>query len=120
VITVIEMDHRLETTEVTSEIIDYIIEKIIRHIKPLKIILFGSFATGDQKKGSDLDLLIIVDGEERNVQIRRKIDDLTWGREFALDLLVRKPKEVEINLRAGNLFYTGEIFRKGRVLYENC
>jgi uncharacterized protein len=120
VIKVVEIDRKLETDELTPEVLDYIIEKIIKHIKPLKIVLFGSFARGEQKKGSDLDLLIIVNSnEERNIHIRRKIDDLMWGREFALDLLVRKPKEVEINLEAGNLFYTGEIFQKGRVLYEN-
>ena len=118
-IKVVEIDRKLETSILTPEIIDYIIEKIIKHIKPSKIILFGSFARDEQKESSDLDLLIIVNSTERTFEIKRKIDDLTWGREFALDLLVRKTKEVELNLEAGNLFYTGEIFQKGMVLYED-
>lgn len=37
---------------------------------------------------------------------------------IAVDLLVRKPKEVEWNFRAQNPFYLYHIFRDGKVLYE--
>jgi len=99
-----EIDNRLETSQITPELIQYIVEKIVKAIDPEKIILFGSYARGDFSKGSDLDLFIIK--------------DLLWGREFPVDLWVRKTEEVEWNFRAKNPFYLYHIFKDGKVLYE--
>lgn len=111
-------DQRLSTEKVTSELIDYVVEKIVSAIQPEKIILFGSYARGDFSRDSDLDLFIIKDGEESSRMMRRKVDALLRGRRFAVDLLVRKPKEVEWNFRAKNPFYLYHIFKDGKVLYE--
>ena len=112
------IDQRLNTEKITPELINYIVEKIIREIQPEKIILFGSYARGDFTQNSDLDLFIIKDDEEPSRMIRRKVDALLRGRKFAVDLLVRKPKEIEWNFRAQNPFYLYHIFRDGKVLYE--
>ena len=112
------IDQRLDTEKITPELINYIVEKIIREIQPEKIILFGSYARGDFTQSSDLDLFIIKDDEESSRMIRRKVDALLRGRKFAVDLLVRKPEEVEWNFRAQNPFYLYHIFRDGKVLYE--
>ncbi|MBC8234097.1 nucleotidyltransferase domain-containing protein [bacterium] len=112
------IDQRLNTEKITPELINYIVEKIIREIQPEKIILFGSYARGDFTHSSDLDLFIIKDDEESSRMIRRKVDALLRGRKFAVDLLVRKPEEVEWNFRAQNPFYLYHIFRDGKVLYE--
>ncbi len=47
------IDRKLSTEKVTPELINYIVEKIIREIKPEKIVLFGSYARGDFKQDSD-------------------------------------------------------------------
>lgn len=112
------IDQKLNTEKITPDLINYIVEKIIREIKPEKIILFGSYAKGDFDSDSDLDLFIIKDDEEPSRAIRRKIDALLRGRKFAVDLLVRKPEEVEWNFKARNPFYLYHIFRDGKVLYE--
>ena len=112
------IDKRLNTEKITPELIDYMVEKIVREIQPEKIILFGSYARGDFNSGSDLDLFIIKDGKESSRIIRRKIETLLWGRRFPVDLIVRKQKEVEWNFRAKNTFYLYHIFRDGKVLYE--
>ncbi len=111
-------DQRLSTEKVTPELIDYVVEKIVSAIEPEKIILFGSYARGDFSRDSDLDLFIIKDGEESSRMTRRKVDALLRGRRFAVDLLVRKPKEVEWNFRAKNPFYLHHIFKDGKVVYE--
>ncbi|MBI5788723.1 MAG: nucleotidyltransferase domain-containing protein [Candidatus Schekmanbacteria bacterium] len=112
------MDQNLNTTQITGELINYIVEKIVREIQPEKIILFGSYARGDFSKDSDLDLFIIKDDQESSREMRRKIDALLRGRRFALDLMVRKPAEVEWNFQAKNPFYLHHIFKEGKVLYE--
>lgn len=116
--TEMSIDHRLSTEKITPELIDYIVEKIVQQIQPEKIILFGSYARGDFERDSDLDLFIIKDGKESSRIMRRKVDALLWGRRFPVDLVVRKPKEVEWNFRAKNPFYLYHIFKDGKVLYE--
>lgn len=112
------IDRKLRTENVTPQLIRYIVEKIVREVQPEKIILFGSYARGDFSKASDLDLFVVVDDlRESNRAIRRKIDEALYGRRFAVDLLVRKKKEIEWNFKAKNPFYN-DIFEKGKVLYD--
>jgi len=114
-----ERDKKLNTEKITPELINYIVQKIVREIQPEKIILFGSYAKGDFDKGSDLDLFIIKDDNKlTSSEMRRKIDALLRGRKFAIDLFVRKPKEIEMNVIAENPFYLYHIFQDGKVLYE--
>ncbi|HDH88116.1 MAG TPA: nucleotidyltransferase domain-containing protein [Desulfobacteraceae bacterium] len=112
------IDERLNTKNITPELINYIVEKIVREIQPEKIILFGSYARGDFGQDSDLDLFIIKEGKESSRIMRRKVEAILWGRRFPVDLLVRKPDEVEWNFRAKNPFYLYHIFKDGKVLYE--
>lgn len=111
-------DQRLSTEKITPELIEYVVKKIVSAIAPEKIILFGSYARGDFSQHSDLDLFIIKDSEESSRLMRRKVDNLLWGRRFSVDLIVRKPKEVEWNFKAKNPFYLYHIFKDGKVLYE--
>ncbi len=86
--TEISIDERLSTEKITPELINYIVEKIVREIQPEKIILFGSYARGDFERDSDLDLFIIKDSEESSRIMRRKVEALLWGRRFPVDLIV--------------------------------
>ena len=111
-------DPNLNTEKITSQLIDYIVTKIVREIRPEKVILFGSYARGDFNQDSDLDLFIIKNGEESSRMIRRKVDNLLWGRRFPVDLIVRTRDEVDWNLKAKFPFYLHLIFKEGKVLYE--
>lgn len=112
------IDQKLNTEKITPELINYVVEKIIREIQPEKIILFGSYARGDFSQDSDLDMFIIKDSKESSRIVRRKVESLLWGRRFPVDLIVRKPEEVEWNFRAKNSFYLCHVFKDGKVLYE--
>jgi len=112
------LDERLRTDKITPELIDYIVEKIVREIQPEKIILYGSYARGDFHKDSDVDLFIIKDSDGASRMMERKVDGLFNGRLFPLDIRVRKPSEVAWNFRAQNPFYLYHIFKDGKVLYE--
>ncbi|UCH92548.1 MAG: nucleotidyltransferase domain-containing protein [Candidatus Aminicenantes bacterium] len=113
------IDQALNTDKITPKLVQYIVDKIVREIQPVKIILFGSYARGDFSRDSDLDLFIVVEeGRESSRLIRRKIDALLWGRRFPVDLVVRKEKEIERNFKAKNPFYIHHIFKDGKVLYD--
>lgn len=96
------------------------IAEVVRHIvelyRPERLILFGSYAYGDPRPESDVDLLVVMDTElresEQAVQILQSIEH-----HFGIDLIVRTPENLEHRLALGNSFLT-EIVERGEVLYE--
>lgn len=114
----IERDPRLRVEQITPALLDYIVQKIVTHVATEQIILFGSLARGEAGPASDLDLFIVQRGTASNRDVRRTVDQLLSGRRFAVDIIVRKPEEVQRNLADGNPFYVYHLFREGKVLYE--
>jgi uncharacterized protein len=90
--------------------------KIVELFQPQKIILFGSYAYGTPTPDSDIDLLIIIPFFGKNPEKATEIWSATKP-DFAVDLLVRKPDEVQNRLRMGDPFFR-EITTKGVMLYE--
>ena len=89
--------------------------QIAERFRPDKIILFGSYAYGQPHEGSDVDLLVIMPARNQHDQAVK----IRWElpAPFAMDLLVRTPKEMKWRLEEGESFHT-EITSKGKVLYE--
>jgi len=90
--------------------------EVARQFKPQRIILFGSYAYGKPTPDSDVDLLVVMPHNQRNVEkaieIRAKVDA-----PFPLDLLVRTPERLQERITLGD-FSLREIVTKGKVLYE--
>lgn len=40
-----------------------LLDPVVRHFRPQRIILFGSHARGDAREDSDIDLLVVVDDD---------------------------------------------------------
>ena len=40
-----------------------LLDSVVRHLRPQRIILFGSRARGDAREDSDIDLLVVVDDD---------------------------------------------------------
>ena len=70
-----------EEKRVVSEYIDLIRKRFPDKVS--EIILFGSKVRGDSHKESDVDILIVIDTEDK--QIKRKIQDLCWDAMFNND-----------------------------------
>lgn len=104
-----------ERRRIPMEAIRRVVEQIATQFEPEKIILFGSYAHGQPKPESDVDLLVVMETPLRNrqqaVQIARAIDY-----HFGLDLLVRRPQQLAERLALGD-FFLQEIVEKGKVLY---
>lgn len=103
---------------ITPSLIEEIRDRIVEYLSPDKIILFGSVIKENMQKSHDIDIYIIKRGIQNVREVERKIDELFAGRFFALDIIVRTPKQIEDSLRSGNSFLRQEIIAKGRVLYD--
>ena len=101
---------------VDSKTIEDFRDRVIQAYRPLKIVLFGSYALGTVTADSDVDILIILPFEGKNAQksaeILKRIDP-----RFPIDLLVRTPEQVQERLEKGD-FFIKEILETGKVLYE--
>ena len=102
-------------TAIEDNIKDFV-DDVINRFNPERVILFGSHASGSATPDSDVDILVVMDFKSRPHQqafeIRRTIK-----RSFPLDLLVRRPADIDRRLRLGD-FFIKEIMQEGKVLYE--
>jgi len=101
---------------VAHDHIQAVCEQIVRRFQPDKVILFGSYAWGEPRGDSDVDLLVIRRFEGSPI---RQAGEMLVGLDyhFPLDLLVRTPDQLAERLRLGDPFLR-EILRKGEVLYD--
>ncbi len=95
-----------------------VVQEIISQLKSYnaeKIILFGSYVSGNPTEDSDIDLLLIKETPdsflERQKKIRTLLDTTT-----AVDIFVFTPEEFE-QARMTNLFVK-EAVRTGKIIYE--
>lgn len=108
---------KLNMDKINSKVIGEIKDLIAQKISPVKIILFGSLAKGDEKEGSDLDLLIIKESSlprhKRAKEIRLLLSKYIFGK----DILVYTPDEIEEWKDVPDAFIT-TVMKEGKVLYE--
>lgn len=100
-----------------TRVIDRAVEAIVRACDPLRIIVFGSFARGDTHEGSDLDLIVVEETDERFFDRIGRVRDAC--RDVGIDVqpLVYTPAETEEMLARGNSFLETAL-AEGRVAYE--
>ncbi len=96
--------------------IDEIKDKIVTTVSPEKIILFGSYAKGENTDESDLDIVVIWDSDfnphKRNLFLSR----LFPGRNFSLYIFAFTKGEAErLKDVKGTILY--EAFHHGKVIY---
>lgn len=100
-----------------EKLLEFVRDKIVRRFAPLRIILFGSRATGHGRPNSDLDLLVVMpkvaDKRRTAIEMRHALSDLPVGK----DVFVTTPEEIA---ESGDL--VGSIvrpaLREGRTIYE--
>jgi len=110
-----EPDRFYHGADIPMSVIRRYARQIAERFQPDKIILFGSYAYGQPHEDSDVDLLVIMPARNQLDQAFK----IRWQlpAPFAMDLLVRTPKEMKWRLEEGESFLT-EITSKGKVLYE--
>jgi predicted nucleotidyltransferase len=102
---------------IPDDVIQELISKIASQFRPEKIILFGSYAYGNPRPESDVDLLVVMNTALREIQqslqIRQYLNPL-----FGVDILVYTPARLEERLKLGDPFIK-EIIENGAVIYES-
>jgi predicted nucleotidyltransferase len=94
-----------------------IVRRILAAAKPDRVILFGSAATGQMTRDSDIDVLIVEpapdDHHAESVRIRRALGNLG----FPVDVIVISTERFEETKNIlGGIAYPA--YKYGRVLYE--
>jgi predicted nucleotidyltransferase len=102
---------------VTTELLQNIVQRIVAGVRPQKIILFGSYAHGTPSPDSDLDILVIMNTQERHAERVLAVSRLLRPRPFPMDILVRTPDEIAAALEQRDSFIQ-EILSQGKVLYD--
>ncbi len=76
-------------------LLDEIVRRVLSVARPDKIILFGSAATGEMTKDSDIDLLVVEpvseNTRERSIEIRDAVGDIG----FPVDVIVMRTERFE-------------------------
>ena len=96
------------------------LERVVERLRPLdpeKVVLFGSFARGDFHEGSDIDLMIIIDTNERFIDRIGRVLAAVDPADFDVEPHVYTPAEYEELKRRGALLAEAAE-REGKVLYE--
>lgn len=103
-------------TRIPQAAIDDVVRQIAEKFKPLKIILFGSYAYGTPTPVSDVDLLVVIDSPLKE-SLLSKFIRRSIAYHFGLDLVVKTPESLASRIEMGD-FFLMEIMTKGKVLYE--
>jgi len=93
------------------------VDRLVAAFHPLRIIMFGSYARGDSREDSDLDLLVVLpsmgDKRESAVAMLKSLR----GIPAAIEVIPTDPAEIE---RRGQT--PGDVLRaalrEGKVVYE--
>ncbi|MGA9347558.1 MAG: nucleotidyltransferase domain-containing protein [Anaerolineae bacterium] len=88
----------------------------LREYEPQRVILFGSWARGDEDEYSDLDLVIIKETQERFLDRLERVYDLVKPA-FAMDVLVYTPQEFAEMQERDNPFIE-MVLKEGVTIYE--
>ncbi|MBI1879342.1 MAG: nucleotidyltransferase domain-containing protein [Chloroflexi bacterium] len=101
----------------TQDQLEEVTKRIVEELNPQRIIVFGSHAYGQPTPDSDVDLLIVMESDERPATRAMRVSKLLRPRLFPMDILVRTPEEIQQRLEMGDYFIQ-EIMERGQVLYE--
>ena len=102
---------------IPQKAIDNVVKQIVDKFKPQRIILFGSYARGNPRPESDVDLLVVMETPLREVQQAIQISQEIDYR-FGLDLIVHTPKYLAERVKMGDWFLR-DVLKEGKVLYES-
>jgi len=102
---------------IPQKAIDQVVEQIVEKFKPQKIILFGSYARGNPRPESDVDLRVVMDTPLKEIQQAIEIAQEIEYR-VGLDLIVHTPKYLAERLKIGDWFLR-DVLKEGKVLYES-
>ncbi len=99
--------------------IEKLIEIILKVLSPEKIILFGSYATGNHKNDSDIDLMILMKEKiDRREKLKKmyELRNLFFEHDFEVDLILNSVRHFnDYKNYVGSINYS--VDKEGKVLW---
>jgi predicted nucleotidyltransferase len=102
----------------TNADIQRVVDLVVGEVSPLRIVLFGSTARGEQREGSDLDLMVVMpEGADRRA-IAQSLYELMYRHRVMVptQFLISTPDGYAAHRATRGLVYR-EISRDGREVY---
>ncbi len=99
--------------------VDIAVDAIVRDLSPEMIVLFGSVARGTADRNSDMDLMVVMDTDEKRARRSSDVQMALWRRKIVLDadIIVVTPEEYEEN-KENEYSFIHEIVSTGKIIYE--
>lgn len=94
--------------------------KAANAVKPIRVILFGSYAYGEPNSDSDVDLLFILDNSQRKLTLAQRyslVSSRFFPRLAPFEFVVRTESEISERRKEFDPFLD-EVMSQGIVLYE--
>lgn len=102
---------------IDNEKIKMLVQVIVKEHDPVKVLLFGSCASGIITPDSDIDMIIVKPSDkpryQRGIEIRKSL----IGTGVPIDLLVYTPEEFDQDKNTRFTFLSTAL-KKSKVLYE--
>lgn len=94
-----------------------IAQTIVERFNPVRVVLFGSHARGQETEESDLDLFVEMETDRRPPERAIEVSALFGLRPWSMDVVVYTPAEVK-RLKKVHGTLLSVIEAEGEVLYE--
>ncbi|MBI3657216.1 MAG: nucleotidyltransferase domain-containing protein [Acidobacteria bacterium] len=102
---------------VDEKTIEEVVSRILSAVRPDRIILFGSAATGGMTRDSDIDVLILETAPSNVRKERVRIREALRGMEYPFDIIVMATERFEESKDViGGIAYPANKY--GKVVYE--
>jgi len=101
---------------ISQEKIKEVINRIVKNVNPEKIILFGSYASGNPREDSDLDILIIKEMRMPRYKRSREVKKHLRGMKIPIDVIVYTKKEIK-KWEDTKTAFINQVIKQGKVLY---
>lgn len=110
---------QIATQTALDELLEQIVQYIVRVLDPEQIILFGSYAAGRATADSDLDLLAVTEHPMTHVERQERLSGLSRGLPLPVQVITISRQEYEETRGViGGIAYPATKY--GRILYEKA
>jgi predicted nucleotidyltransferase len=101
---------------INQQEIEKVATRLGEEINASQVILFGSYARGQARENSDVDLMLIAESKLPRFKRSRELYKLFRPYPFGMDLVVFTPEEIERGKKSP-ISFVSRVLREGKTVY---